>query len=560
MAATAALEQLTRTRRANKLVLPMPADRWTGWLLSLAVTAFAGAIRFINLGKPSALVFDEVYYAHDSNNLLHVGVELNNANTGPGFIVHPPIGKWMIAFGEWIFSGPHTFIYKGGVYPTGAFGWRFSAALVGTLAVLILARTARRMFRSTALGVVAGLLFSLDGLEFVQSRVSMLDIFIMFWVVAAFACLVVDRDDARARLAARIGAIGSGGLQAAVIGSGGLDPGVIGSGGLQAGQANLDPGQAKLGLRPWRLAAGICLGIACASKWNGILFIPPFILLSYLWDSGARRVAGAATPYRRSLRLDALPTLVSYLLVPAVVYVASWTGWFLGNAHTAWDHDLYVHPGQSWLAHAIAVAHGWFTYQLQIWHFHATLTAGHPYLSYPLGWIVLARPVAFFYNGSVTGCGARHCSQEILDVGTPAIWWASIPALIWVSWLWIRRADWRGAATVLCFGFAWFPWFYEWAHQRTMFLFYMLPAVPFMVLAVTQSIGSLLGPPGVSARRRRWAAATAGAYLLVVIWNFAFLYPVLAGRVITYQQWHERMLFQSCTNGNDHHETAPCWI
>lgn len=532
MAATTAPEQAlpAPTALASRLVPPMPADRWLGWLLTLAVTLFAGVIRFLNLGKPSSLIFDEVYYAHDSNNLLHFGVELNNANNAPGFIVHPPIGKWMIAFGEWLFSGPHTFVYKGGVYPDGAFGWRFSAAVVGTLAVLILARTARRMFRSTSLGVVAGLLLSLDGLEFVQSRVSMLDIFVMFWMVAAFAALVLDRDDARRRLLSRMST------------------------------ETADAGQVRLGLRPWRLLAGICLGLACASKWNGAFFIPPFIALSYLWDAGARRAAGALSPRRRALRLDGWPTIACYALVPVVVYVASWTGWFLANAHTAWDHNLYVHPGQSWLAHAIAVGHGWLTYQRQILHFHTTLTAGHPYLSYPLGWIVLARPVAYFYNGVAIGCGARHCSQEVLDVGTPAIWWASIPALVWVTWLWIRRGDWRSASIVLCVGFAWFPWFYEWAQHRTMFLFYMLPAVPFMVLALTQAIGSLLGGRDASVRRRRWAAATAGAYLLVVVWNFAFLYPILAGRVITYRQWHERMLFQSCTNGNDHHETAPCWI
>jgi dolichyl-phosphate-mannose-protein mannosyltransferase len=530
--AAAAVEAPNRASTAagaellDRLVRPMPTDRLAGWLLPLAVTLFAGVIRFLHLSTPRALVFDEVYYAHDANNLLHVGVELNPGNTGPGFIVHPPIGKWMISVGEALFHGHGTFLYKGAVYPVGSFGWRFSSALVGTLAVLILARTARRMFRSTLLGTVAGLLFCLDGLEFVQSRVSMLDIFLLFWVVAAFACLVVDRDDGRIRLATRAGA---------------GDP------------------DAFL-WRPWRIAAGVCLGLACATKWNGLFFVPPFLLLAFAWDFGARRRVEADRPVKASVVKDTLPSIGLMVVLPALIYVASWTGWFLGDAATAWDHDLYVHHGQSWLAHAIAVFHGWFTYQGQIWHFHTTLTAGHPYRSNPLGWIVLARPVAYFYNGSTHACGSTSCAQEVLGVGTPAIWWASIPALLACCWQWLRRHDWRSAAVVACFAFAWLPWFWEAHKDRTMFLFYMLPALPFMVLAITQCAGLILGPVGAGLGRRRWGAATVGAYLLVVLWNFSFLYPVLAGQTITYHQWHNRMLFQNCTNGNDRHETSPCWI
>ena len=80
-----------------------------------------------------------------------------------------------------------------------AFGWRFMAAVCGVLSVLIMTRMARRMFRSTVLGAAAGLLMALDGMHFVLSRTAILDIFLMFFVVAAFACLVLDRDTGGAR-------------------------------------------------------------------------------------------------------------------------------------------------------------------------------------------------------------------------------------------------------------------------------------------------------------------------------------------------------------------------
>src|SRR5215475_15427010 len=98
----------------------------------------------------------------------------------------------MMAVGQWAF----------GLSP---FGWRFSAAVVGTLSILMLARIVRRMTRSTLLGCVAGLLLALDGLELVLSRTAILDIFLMFWVLAAFGFLVIDKDKTADRLAAAAG-------------------------------------------------------------------------------------------------------------------------------------------------------------------------------------------------------------------------------------------------------------------------------------------------------------------------------------------------------------------
>ncbi|NEE46597.1 phospholipid carrier-dependent glycosyltransferase, partial [Streptomyces sp. SID8455] len=48
---------------------------------------------------------------------------------------------------------------------------------------------------------LAGLLLAVDGLHFVMSRTALLDLIVMFFVLAAFGCLVVDRDRARRRLA-----------------------------------------------------------------------------------------------------------------------------------------------------------------------------------------------------------------------------------------------------------------------------------------------------------------------------------------------------------------------
>ena len=145
----------------DRLVPPMPADRLAGWLMPLAITAVAGVLRFWHLTAPRGKYFDEIYYTKDAYGLLTRGYELNDQCTGGTFVVHPQLGKWLIALSEWAFG--HVDCTKV-AHGDPELGWRFSSAVAGTLAVLVLARTARRMFRSTVLGCFAGLLLALDGI------------------------------------------------------------------------------------------------------------------------------------------------------------------------------------------------------------------------------------------------------------------------------------------------------------------------------------------------------------------------------------------------------------
>jgi dolichyl-phosphate-mannose--protein O-mannosyl transferase len=246
-----------------------------------------------------------------------------------------------------------------------------------------------------------------------------------------------------------------------------------------------------------------------------------------------------------------------------LVYVASWTGWFLSNGQYAYNHDRFTHAGQSWLGHDWSVFRGWLDYQRGIWHYSNTLTWDqnpHPYLSRPWGWMLLARPVAYFY-ATPKNCGSSACSQEVLAVGNPALWWAAIVALLAAGWTWIARRDWRGGAIVAMFAAGYLPWFREDAHHRVMFLFYMLPDVPFMAFAVAMALGLLAGRRTASDSRRGLGLGVAAVYLVAVAVALAFLYPVLSGQPTTYDKWHERILFRHCALHPDtHHENAPCWI
>ncbi|CAM5420235.1 Dolichyl-phosphate-mannose--protein mannosyltransferase OS=Kitasatospora aureofaciens OX=1894 GN=GCM10010502_39860 PE=3 SV=1 [Kitasatospora aureofaciens] len=497
--------------------------RWSGWLGPIAVAVFAGLLRFTNLGQPHAIIFDETYYAKDAYALWQGGYEINwpeDANTTimtPGaavpyrstasYVVHPPVGKWIIGAGEQLF----------GMNP---FGWRFAVALLGTLSVLMLARIARRMFRSTLLGCVAGLLLSVDGLHLVLSRTALLDLVVMFWMLAAFGFLLLDRDHTRGRLAARLGGVA-------------------------------DPARAQrlnLGWRPYRIAAGVCVGLTCATKWSGLYVAAAFGVLTVLWDVGARRLAGAPRPYLAVLARDVVPAFVSVVVVSVTVYLASWWGWFASSnapGRGGWGRDWAV--GRStdypWIPEGLRAL---WHYHSTVYEFHTHLTDPHTYQSNPWSWLVLGRPVSFYYESpkfGQDGCTVSDCAREVLGIGTPLLWWTAVLALVYCLWRWAFRRDWRAGALLCGLAAGYLPWFLY--QQRTIFLFYAVVFVPFLVLAVTMLIGALIGPAGASRDRRIIGSATAGLLVLLIMWNFLYFFPLFTGQTIPLEDWRARMWFNS---------------
>ena len=132
----------------------------------IALASFV--LRIINLGLPKGFVFDEVYYVDGARDLLKYGVEVDGAN--PEFIVHPPVGKWLIASGIKLFGDSE-------------FGWRFASAVFATLLILLFARLVHVLFYSPLLTALGAALMALDGLLLVHSRTALLDLFLTFFTL-----------------------------------------------------------------------------------------------------------------------------------------------------------------------------------------------------------------------------------------------------------------------------------------------------------------------------------------------------------------------------------------
>ncbi|GAB7100983.1 phospholipid carrier-dependent glycosyltransferase [Thermobifida fusca] len=582
----------------ERLVPALPSPAWLGWVVALVVAAFAGALRFIRLGEPAQIYFDETYYAKDAYGLREYGYEhetVENADEllrngvshifagGGDFVVHPPFGKWLIALGDTVW----------GLLPVGATftptGWRFAAAVFGTLSVLLLVRITQRMTRSIVLGASAGLIMALDGLHFTLSRIAMVDIFLTFWILAGFGCLVIDRDRTRARLAeateagrATVNAFTAWWWTVVADAARALAPSQTAAESDEQTGKHAQPGlrerwaaaaaaraeQARspeeaavrwLGVRWWRIAAGVCLGLACGTKWTALFYLAAFGLLTVAWDYGARRSVGQRRVWGRWLGYDAIPAFFQMVGTAFVVYLATWSGWLAtsGGWGRQWaDLTPEVQSYTGFLpgplreaANAlISLGH----YHWRMWSFHKDLGEPHDFASQPWDWIIMRVPVAFYYDGEGTDCGATACSDAILSIGTPAIWWLSILACgVMLGW-WVTYRDWRAGAALLGVAAGWLPWFAF--PQRTMFLFYALPFLPFLVLAIVLMLGLMLGSPGDRPGTSPWSRVVGsviyGVVMLLIIANFTYLYPVLSAETIPYTEWADRMWFPTWIYGS----------
>ncbi|MBO9523718.1 MAG: phospholipid carrier-dependent glycosyltransferase [Nocardioidaceae bacterium] len=507
-------------------------DPVLSWAASIGIALLAAFLRLWNLGFPKSFLFDETYYAKDAWSLVHHGYVtgyVDDANTqilagntsglftkDPSMVVHPEVGKWIIGLTEQV----------AGMTP---FGWRLAPAIVGSLMVLVMIRLARRVTGSTLLGLVAGVLMCFDGLQFVLSRLALLDIFVAFFVLCAVSCLVADRDWFRARLAA-------------------------------AGD-RFDGWGPRVWWRPWLLASGILWGLALGTKWAAIFPMAAFGLLFWAWSSGARRSFGVRWAWLRSALLDAIPAFGYVVLVPLVVYLLTWSGWLL-HAGVYEQHLAHNQYGPYWGSYTEHDAHGFLPELFQslrsLVHYHHDVLqfhesglndSTHPYQSNPLGWLILNRPVGVDAQNDIAvgaqGCdatGGETCLRQVLLLGTPVLWWFGTLALIWSAVAWVGRRDWRYGVVVVGVLVTWLPWLRF--DDRPIFSYYAIVTEPFLILGAVLLLGEMLGRAGPGTLRRQVGAVAAGTVVVAVMLNFAYFWPIYTDGLLTQTEWLHRIWFK----------------
>jgi dolichyl-phosphate-mannose-protein mannosyltransferase len=454
-----------------------------------AVTATAAALRLVGLTNPGGFVFDEIFYARNACRFV-----INTAQCGIGDLVsgaHPPLGNWLIGIGIRIFG-------------FNEFGWRIAAAAAGTLGVALLYLLLRRLLvghvsatAGTVGATVASGLLGVDPLHVVQSRVAMLDVFVTLFVIATI--LFATLDGARRRGPRGEDADAPGWLRRVTLG------------------------------RPWRMATGLALGAATSVKWSGGYVALGLLGLVVAWemaapvDPGGSR-AGAAWRARlgSATRRELVPSLVLLGVVPLLVYLAS----YIGRV----DGQLFALPWREG-----SVWRGILEHQLAMLRFHTGLAGDHPYESAAWSWLLLKRPVAYFFAAD----GGTY--REILAIGNPLTWWTGAVALVVLGARWLRSGAGRlrpEAVLVVAALTTYLPWLILSGSRSQVFIWYLLPTLPFLFGAL-----GLVAARAWSSLRGRLAIGVAAAS--VAVW-VAFFWPMLTAAPLTPDGWRSRIWFTDC--------------
>lgn len=146
----------------------------------LLLTAF---FRLFRLDYPNKYVFDEVYHAFTAKEFLagHKAAWEWWTTPPPGVAyewTHPPLAKEVMATSMLLLQTQDSWAY------------RLPGTLLGILSVYLVYLLGIKLLKNQTASLIAAFVFSLDGLNFVQSRTAMNDIYYITFLLASLLLLL----------------------------------------------------------------------------------------------------------------------------------------------------------------------------------------------------------------------------------------------------------------------------------------------------------------------------------------------------------------------------------
>ncbi len=181
--------------------------------------------------------------------------------------------------------------------------------------------------------------------------------------------------------------------------------------------------------------SSIAFGLAIASKWSAIYTLPILFISHFV--------------FKKKIKVSYL----SFLAIPIAVYIASY-GVMFATGHT-WANFIEV--------------------QKQMWWYHTSLVAEHPYTSPAWSWPLLLRPIYLYDGGEINGMVAR-----IYAFGNPFVFWFGLTSILLGFMISAKEKNKKLGFVVFSYLVFFLPWI---ASPRIMFLYHYLPSIPFMAIA-----------------------------------------------------------------------------
>jgi hypothetical protein len=429
------------------------------------------------LSPPNGQVFDEIYFPVDAH------IDFKNTQCHPHSIYcpyfdpEPPLAKLFIGAGMWGYGWyrAHFQGASGDYIDLGysTFGWRVAACIFGTLCIPMMYLFARRLWPNRLFAISAATFACFDGMFFIQSRIGMIDIFPVFFILLAYFLYLVHIQS-RTQRSSLVSLV----------------------------------------------ALGVVVGIGIASKWIVLAAFASIVFLMIVrairhnvdfhvgppgapfWSWG--RGEGSTIPGGAWWPTYLVIAVVALAVIPVAIYVASWYPFFARGQFQN-------------LADLIA-------YQKASFDYHAHLDATHPYGSPWWSWPLLARPV--LYYAEYTNLGIDHWTGEALisrmsNLGNPWIWWTSLPCVAALPYFIVRHRSFPATVILLGFITQWLPWSQI---SRVLFMYHMFGGLIFMILALAFVLVKL-----AEQLQSRGRLLLVFNHLVLAVVFFFYFYPVWTG-------------------------------
>lgn len=417
--------------------------------------------------EPDTLTKREQYDGHGTHQTGTYFDEIYHARTAYEMIhdlycyenTHPPLGKIFISLGIRMF----------GMNP---FGWRFMGTLFGVLMLPVFYLFGKKMFGKTWLTACVTTLFAFDFMHFAQTRIATIDVFVTFFIILMYFFMY-----------------------------------------WYTKQSFFDS-VLKETLVPLGLC-GITMGFAWACKWTGIYASAGLCILffatmgqrfrEYLYAKKSPNASTDGIAHSEILRdfwkktgLTLAFCVIFFILIPAVIYTLSYLGFDDKSGHGLIRQML--------------------DNQKTMFNYHSNLEATHPYSSLWYEWPVMKRPI-WFFSGQVSDT----LYEGISSFGNPLVWWAGIPAFLYLLYQWTVKKDRLSGFLVIGYLSQYLPWVFI---GRVVFIYHYFPSVPFVVLMLGCCFMKIVK------KKPSWQWGIY-VYTGLAVCLFLLFYPVLAGEAVS---------------------------
>lgn len=344
------------------------------------------------------------------------------------------------------------------------FAYRLMGNIAGILMIPVIYALAKNIFKNRKWAILAGLLMMFDCFHFAQTRMGTVDSFLVLFIMLSALFMY---------------------------------------------KYIILENDAKLKTKLVNLfLSGLFIGCAIATKWTGLY--AGLALAIVFFANMIYRNVGKHKEKDKDLGKIILACFVFFIGIPLVIYVLSYLLFPV------------VYPGK------VEGISGLIKQTQDMYTYHSTLEATHPFTSEWYTWPAMIKPVWYYvgyFGGGMKG--------TIVGIGNPAIWWFGIIASIFVlimALLRRKREDWFILVFILA---TWLPYVFI---GRIMFMYHYFPTLPFIMLAIVALIKF------ITEKIRNNSVYL--FYVGVVILLFTYFYPVISG-MITSEKYIETIRWLS---------------